>query len=691
MAADIDIMPMSINGDGTDGHWVIEGSDTHTVSMEDLEGVMLIPNKEYFLINPKAHRNSIEDNSQGTCTTVAYQMLLGYHNYYSDRRLIPAEQDGKIFLDVDYGKVEKHPEFARTMTSDGDKSIGTEDDVYQEIFDESLWPEFPGLGQAINLIADGTKKFISKYSGEAAKDTIVDWAFFNDDTATAEIDAGNPVILGLSALTDADTFHVVVAYGYANYNGEKGYLVHFGWENRITMGWLPQSYMFVMSKITVNHVHNFEDTEKILRNTHRVLKCKDCGYEKPELIYDIVGEEITATKFSLNGEVSIPFNINSTTKGNFKISSIGAGAFANQTAINSISLPSAIKTVGAGAFENCSGLTSVTGSYNFETIGNNAFKGCGALENIYISNTTKNIGIGAFAECNNLAITVSASNPNYSAQNNILYNKDRTSIIASGKILGEVTIPNTVSEIKAWAFYNNKNLERLRIMDKPTIGALAFSECENLREVYFYSYESPNLGSGAFTNNNFTLYVPYSKQSLYNEMFAGSASSIDSIPITVTFISDGEVIDTLDTYYGANITTLNNPFKSGYDFAGWYDNEDFSGNEYQNGGIWDSVDDLTVYADWNARQFYITFSGFGSEELEDKLVTYDSPIGELPTIGRIGYTFLGWKDEHGVYYDENTVWSLTSNLTLTSDFNVNEYTIFYDGNGGTANADSQIV
>ena len=40
-------------------------------SLEENETVVLIPNSNYFVCNPKHHKNDGSDNANGTCTTVA--------------------------------------------------------------------------------------------------------------------------------------------------------------------------------------------------------------------------------------------------------------------------------------------------------------------------------------------------------------------------------------------------------------------------------------------------------------------------------------------------------------------------------------------------------------------------------------------------------------------------------------------
>ena len=373
------------------------------------------------------------------------------------------------------------------------------------------------------------------------------------------------------------------------------------------------------------------------------------------------------------------------------ITSIGSNAFANQTQVTSITLPSTITNIGANAFSGCTSLTSINIPENVTSIGAGAFVGCSSLTNITIPAGVTSVGEGAFAECSNLNISVSTSNPNYSAQGNVLYNKAKTKIIGSGDIAANITISNTVTEVGVSAFSGNTNLQRVEIYGMPVIDDFAFYDCANLDKVYFYSYTVPEIGSNAFADNEFTLYVPHSKQSAYNTEFAGYTNNISSIPIEITLYVDGEEYDTLDTYYGASIVGVENPFKEGYTFNYWID---AAGNTYQNGDIWDSTVDLSVEADWTARQAYINFAGYGTEGITDKLVTYDKKIGALPVPNVTGPTFIGWKDENGTPYTSDTIWRRTNNLTLMADYEGEEVgnTILYyvdlDQDGGVGGSDN---
>ena len=121
---------------------------------QGLTQIHYIENANYFLANPLHHENDEDDNIYGTCTTVAMQMLVGYHNYYSDRRLLPEfNAEGVRLLEENYGDLNEHPIMRyNTEQGLGRDSIGTSDNVYERIFDETFWGSFPGLGQAVGSV-----------------------------------------------------------------------------------------------------------------------------------------------------------------------------------------------------------------------------------------------------------------------------------------------------------------------------------------------------------------------------------------------------------------------------------------------------------------------------------------------------------------------------------------------------------
>lgn len=115
-----------------------------------------------------------------------------------------------------------------------------------------------------------------------------------------------------------------------------------------------------------------------------------------------------------------------------------------------------------------------------------AFSGGKFLTNLTINKNITSIGDRAFLHCRKLNISVDASNPDYSDIDGVLFNKNKTKIIAYGKdeMNSEYTIPDSVTEINSYVFYYNYNLQRVKIPSHVTlIGDHAFEGCENLKEI----------------------------------------------------------------------------------------------------------------------------------------------------------------------------------------------------------------
>ena len=76
-----------------------------------------------------------------------------------------------------------------------------------------------------------------------------------------------------------------------------------------------------------------------------------------------------------------------------------------------------------------------------------------------------------------------------------------------------------------------------------------------------------------------------------------------------------------------------NPTKPGYNFIGWEPSEIKPTH----------VGDVTFIAKWELATYTITFNGNGGiPSTQTKSIKYTSPIGELPTVSRVGHKFIGW-------------------------------------------------
>jgi hypothetical protein len=169
------------------------------------------------------------------------------------------------------------------------------------------------------------------------------------------------------------------------------------------------------------------------------------------------------------------------------VTSIGYSAFSDCVKLTEIELPAGLTIIGNSAFRRCTGLTSVTIPNSVTNIGVTAFYDCSSLTAIIIPSSVTSIGNDAFQGCGELiSISVDESNPVYSSDIGILFNKEKTRIIRypSKSIQTSYIISDTVTSIDSGAFYGCSSLTSITIPEGVTsIGAWAFEGCSDLTSI----------------------------------------------------------------------------------------------------------------------------------------------------------------------------------------------------------------
>lgn len=286
------------------------------------------------------------------------------------------------------------------------------------------------------------------------------------------------------------------------------------------------------------------------------------------------------------------------------VTSVGKQAFYFCDNLTNITIPNSVTSIGEEAFARCDSLSNINISANVASIGNNAFGSCGNLNSINVATENTNYcsddGIlfnkdkttliqypagktdvkyeipsgvltinenafdgsnfselsipnsvlsinndilGILGQCKNLAaINVDNENPNYSAVDGVLFNKDKTSLILYpvAKENATYNIPSSVNTIEKDAFANCNSLNAVNIPDSVTsIGNQAFIMCENLNSVTIPNSVT-SIGGGAFFNCTglHTINIPTGVTSIESGVFQGAGLTSVTIPAGVTNIKD---------------------------------------------------------------------------------------------------------------------------------------------------------
>ena len=169
------------------------------------------------------------------------------------------------------------------------------------------------------------------------------------------------------------------------------------------------------------------------------------------------------------------------------VNSICSGAFSDCTSLTSVTFSDSVTSIGGSAFSRCASLTSVVIPDSVSEIGSYAFAGCKGLTSVTIGNGVTEIGSGAFTDCNKMtrvAISdlVSWCQIEYlSGQSLGTPLLNGATLYLNGEMVTDVTIPNDMTTIGDYAFYNQNNLTSVTIPDSVTsIGSCAFSGCTSL-------------------------------------------------------------------------------------------------------------------------------------------------------------------------------------------------------------------
>ncbi|MBO7230378.1 MAG: leucine-rich repeat domain-containing protein [Bacteroidaceae bacterium] len=223
-------------------------------------------------------------------------------------------------------------------------------------------------------------------------------------------------------------------------------------------------------------------------------------------------------------------------------------------------------------FKDNTVITSVTIPNSVTSVVASAFNGCSGLKEVHISDLS--------AWCN-IAFASADANPLYYAEN--LYLND--------ELLTELTIPDSVTEVKNFAFYNCSGLTSIEILDGVTgigeeafrgcsdleyiyisstiesIGDYAFAECNNIFDIKIGSKKVVAASENVFSSdayNNACLYVPAGRKDFYAKTSPWSNFIISEMDFTGIDDMEAEGERVKDVYYDLSGRVVENPTNGVY-------------------------------------------------------------------------------------------------------------------------------
>ena len=181
-------------------------------------------------------------------------------------------------------------------------------------------------------------------------------------------------------------------------------------------------------------------------------------------------------------------------------------AFQGCNQLATASIPGSVGSIGTNAFAGCSSLSAVDISDGVIEIGNGAFMSCFSLSSLSIPGSVRTIGNDAFSACSEISYLILSEGL-----------KSIGDEAFSGIGIKRVTIPNSVTDLGAYAFYNCKNLTAVTIgSGVRKMGEYIFAECKTLT--------TANLTDGV--------------QEIAMGMFSSCPIAEITIPASVTAIGD---------------------------------------------------------------------------------------------------------------------------------------------------------
>ena len=344
-----------------------------------------------------------------------------------------------------------------------------------------------------------------------------------------------------------------------------------------------------------------------------------------------------------------------------------------------------VTSIGKSAFNSCSKLETITLPSTLTSIGNYAFQDCHSLVSFSLPGSVTTISSDAFFNCSIPTFTFEASNTT------LTWN---TTVPCSGHLY---LYRNLVGG------YMPNGLKAVTIGENVTSIGTMFSEAVQLENVYVPWLSSPiTIADGAFCETTYTdatLWIPGGTGDIYEAADGWknfTNKDFSSFVVSITGSAHG-------TLAVADISSTNNETETtlidrgedavftvtpatGYELKTFTVNDVAATPTEGSYTVEDLSADQTVVATFTPITYTLTYTLDGGTATNPTTYTIETPTFTLNNPTKAGYDFAGWK-LNGVGEAMMTVTidqGSTGHLAYTATWQVKQYTITFNSNGGSA-------
>ncbi|MDP3387004.1 MAG: InlB B-repeat-containing protein [Eubacteriales bacterium] len=153
-------------------------------------------------------------------------------------------------------------------------------------------------------------------------------------------------------------------------------------------------------------------------------------------------------------------------------------------------------------------------------------------------------------------------------------------------------------------------------------------------------------------------------------------------PYTISFEENGgSTVANVTQDYGTKINSTPTSTKMGYTLEGWYAD---TGLTLKIIFPYTITADATLYAKWTINEYTVSFDENGGSSVANITEDFNTIIAAAPVSTKTGYTLEGWYTEEALTNKVIFPYTIQSNVTLHAKWTINEYTVTFNSNGGSA-------